>query len=99
MTQAELQRLAATIEARPALAEAYSTIASLDDLAERLRADGYDVTDEEVAAAHRAGATLSDEQLDRVAGGVVLEAMLLFGVLGILVMGAATMRGPIIGDD
>ncbi|MGQ9367165.1 Nif11-like leader peptide family natural product precursor [Azospirillum sp. A39] len=42
MSQSELQRLAAAVEATPALADRYRTAATPADLAVCLQADGYE---------------------------------------------------------
>ncbi|SMH28696.1 Nif11-like leader peptide family RiPP precursor [Azospirillum agricola] len=76
MSQAELQRFAAAVQADPALAESYGTAATPAELAARLRADGYDIGDGELAAAHRGGSELSDEQLDGVSGGFVVATVM-----------------------
>ena len=93
MSQAELQRFAAAVQATPALAEAYRAAATPVELAARLRADGYVVTDAEVEEVHRSGAELSDEQLDDVSGGVVAAA--LASIVGIGAIGV--LAGAIIG--
>lgn len=73
MSQTEFQRFVTAMQTTPALAETYSTATTPADLAGRLRADGYDVTEAEVQDGLRQAAAstgeLSDEQLDGVAGG------------------------------
>ncbi|MBP2230952.1 Nif11-like leader peptide family RiPP precursor [Azospirillum agricola] len=75
MSQVDIQRFAAAVQADPSLLDAYRDIADPAALVARLRADGYDVSDDEIAAAIRRGRELSDEQLDQVSGGGVLVAV------------------------
>ncbi|RJF78452.1 Nif11-like leader peptide family natural product precursor [Azospirillum cavernae] len=69
MSQTEFQRFVTAMQATPALAETYNTAATPADLAGRLRADGYDVTEADITDQAADGAELSDEDLDGVAGG------------------------------
>ncbi|SMH30356.1 Nif11-like leader peptide family RiPP precursor [Azospirillum agricola] len=71
MSQAEIERFVTAANTTPALIETYRTATDAADMATRLRADGYDVTDAEIAAviAGHGNAELSDEELDGVAGG------------------------------
>ncbi|MBP2230953.1 Nif11-like leader peptide family natural product precursor [Azospirillum agricola] len=85
MSQAEIERFAAAIRETPELAESYGAAADLPELAARLRADGYDVGDDEIAETasrlaegpdigrlheERPDGELSDGELDRVSGGL-----------------------------
>lgn len=90
MSQTELQRFAAAVQADPARAEAYAAVATPGDLAVRLRAEGYDVTYEEVADAVLRGEQLSDEQLDQVSGGAIVTTALVGGAIG---LGALLVAG------
>ena len=83
MSQSELQRFAAAVQAAPAMLDAYKDAAAPGDLAAQLRRDGYDVTDAEIADASERGRELSDDQLDHVTGG---EAGVIIG--GLIAIGA-----------
>lgn len=69
MSQTELQRFATAIKNQSALAERYTAAATPADPAMLMRADGYDVTDDEVTAVLQRNGELTDSQLDAVAGG------------------------------
>lgn len=73
MSHTELQRFASAALNDTALAGRYAAVRSPADLAGLMRADGYDVTDDEVAAAFHKDPDLSDDQLDAVAGGWVYQ--------------------------
>lgn len=85
MSRKELERFAAAALDDPALVQGYLEVGSLAELAARLRADGYEVSDEEVEAAYRRSTELSDDQLDAVSGGgaiaIVGGMALTFGVI------------------
>ena len=69
--QREFARFAEALQANPELGEHYRGIDSAVQLAARMRADGFDVTDEAVAhyvATLPASAGLTDQQLDGVSG-------------------------------
>lgn len=90
MSQSELQRFAARLQAEPSLVGSYQLVNTVEDLATRLWEDGYDVTDAEVQAAYQAGCELSDAQLDQVAGGILLELPIIAGVLAAIgILGTA----------
>lgn len=80
MSQSELQRFADAVRTSPALLEAYRDSADPAELAARLRAGGYDVTDDEVVASVRSGQDLSEEQLDQVSGGLATAAIIGGGI-------------------
>lgn len=85
MSQAEMDRFAAAVLDNAALAESYKDLTDAAAVAARLRADGFEVTDAEVEDAARSGQTLSEEQLDGVAGGaigLVFGALTLIGAVG-----------------
>lgn len=82
MSQAELQRFAAAITDETASAERYRGAATPADLATLMRADGYDVTDDEVTAVLRRNVELTDSQLDAVAGGFTEECFAIFREAG-----------------
>jgi len=88
MSQSELERFAASVQATPALLDAYKDAVVPEDLATLLRRDGYDVTDAEIAEVSERGRELSDDQLDQVTGGDLglvvggLTAIAAVGVLG-----------------
>lgn len=90
MSQAELQRFAAAIGDKPALAERYALAGTSAELAVLMQADGYDVGEEELAAAQQAaqqpGSELTEEQLDRVSGGGIALT-----VLGLTLAGAGLL--------
>lgn len=94
MSQAELQRFAAAVQAEPALAERYATAATTAELAERMRADGYDIAEAEVAAAQARGSELSDGQLDAVSGGLAVSAVIAANIFA-LVLGGAVVGSAI----
>lgn len=94
MSQAELQRFAAAVQAEPALAERYATAATPAELAQRMRADGYDISDAEVAEAQARGSELSDGQLDAVSGGFAVSAVIAANIFG-LVLGGAVIGSAI----
>lgn len=94
MSQTELQRFAAAIQAEPARLEAYRSIATPEAFGAKLRADGYDVSDDELRAAQGAGTALSDEQLDQVAGGFVLETLVIAGLMTVFGV-AGAMAGAV----
>lgn len=78
MSQPEFERFVATVKAKPELAESYASAAGPAELAERLRADGYDISEADIAsrlAETPAGAVLSDGDLDGVAGGSRVRSM------------------------
>lgn len=89
MSQAELARFAAAVADDPALADNIRSLQTTAEVTERLRADGFDVTPEEVewAAGYAAeqAAELGDDQLDGVTGG----SLLVVGIgAGLLALGA-----------
>lgn len=93
MSQAEIQRFASAVQAEPALAEAYVNASSLAEVAARLRTDGYDVTDGELAECLRHGEQLSEDDLDRVTGGVVVSFGTMVGAT--VLVGALTVAGVV----
>lgn len=90
MSQTELQRLAVAVQEQPAVAERYAMVGTPEELAARLRADGYDVTEEEIAESVRRGEQLSEEQLDQVSGGALVATALVGGAVG---LGALFLAG------
>ncbi|MBP2230954.1 Nif11-like leader peptide family RiPP precursor [Azospirillum agricola] len=94
MSQAELERFATAALNEPALAERHAAAANLAELAARLRADGYDVTDAEVADAHRRSVELPDEMLDQVSGG----AGVLLGLGGLALVGGLVFGAVVAAD-
>lgn len=94
MSQAELERFAAAVQADPALVRRYDTASTPADVAALLRRDGYDVTDAEIDEAARRGRELSDDQLDLVTGGGLLVGGLV--ALGIIIaVGTAAFAGAV----
>ncbi len=98
MSQADLHRFVTVLKNQPELAASYAGITSVDDLGARLRAEGYEVGNDELAAARNAGAELSDAELDAVSGGLILEGLLVGGLLIGAVVGGVTM-GVLMGTD
>lgn len=86
MSLAEMERFVEAVRAAPDLLESYGGM-DAGAVAARLRADGYDVTDEEVAEAGRRGAELSEEQLDQVTGGSLI----------LMAVGGATFGASMLG--
>lgn len=82
MSQTELQRFATAVKDQSALAERYTAAATPADLAMLMRADGYDVTDDEVTAVLRRNGELTDSQLDAVVGGFTEECFAIFREAG-----------------
>ncbi|MBP2230947.1 hypothetical protein J2847_004256 [Azospirillum agricola] len=88
MSLKEFERFTTDLRADPALADGYRSLSTAAEVAERMRRDGYGVTDDEVAevariGAERAGrpaAELEHEQLDQVTGG---SLALTFGALAV----------------
>lgn len=77
MSQAEFERFVATLKSKPELAESYASASDPAELAERLRADGYDISEADIAGklAETPAEVLSDGDLDRVAGGSRVRSM------------------------
>lgn len=78
MSQAEFERFVAAVKSKPELAESYASTGTPAELAERLQADGYDITEADIAgrlAEAPADAVLSDGDLDGVAGGSRVRSM------------------------
>lgn len=96
MSQTEFERFATALRANPALAEGYRTLPTVAAVAERMRADGYDVSEPEIEQAARLGtahaASLTDEQLEQVTGG----SLLVLGI-GAAVMAVAMLPGIAMG--
>lgn len=87
MVHSELQRFASAIKAQPDLVAGFQGTASPADFAARLQAAGYDVTAEDVTSAISSGPEVSDQELDRINGGLWLETMIAFGIMGAIGMG------------
>ncbi|WP_147395296.1 Nif11-like leader peptide family RiPP precursor [Azospirillum cavernae] len=78
MSQSEIERLLAAVTSTPDLIASYHTAADAAELAQRLRADGYDISEADIIgrlADGADGAELSDEDLDGVAGGSRVRSM------------------------
>lgn len=75
MSRSELQRFADEAEKAPVPLDRYGGMATVADLAARLRQDGYDVSDAEIEEA-RLGAAQSDGGVFVVAIGVGLRLAL-----------------------
>lgn len=75
MSQGELERFATAALDNPEMVRDFTAVTSLAELAAKLRAGGYDVTEAEVENAHRRSVELSDEQLDLVSGGAFLASL------------------------
>lgn len=97
MSTSELERFASCIRDEPGLAASYIALTGPADVAARARADGFDVTDAEIFAAYEAGSELSDEQLDRMSGGVIGElvcvGMIVAGIAGFVGIGGYVVGG------
>lgn len=96
MSMTELQRFAVDFQTVSGFAERYAGLATLEELAGRMRADGYSVTDKELADAGAARGQLTDEQLDQVNGGFVLEFLVVTGLVAAgvsVVVGGAAAAG------
>lgn len=76
MSQAELARFAAALADDPALADKVRSLRTAAEVTQRLRAEGFDVSPEEVeraaGLAAEQAAELADDQLDGVTGGSLL---------------------------
>lgn len=75
MSQSEIERLLAAVTSTPDLIASYHTAADAAELAQRLRADGYDISEADIIGRLADGAELSDEDLDGVAGGSRVRSM------------------------
>lgn len=84
MSQAEVDRFTAAVEAAPSLLTSYMDVRNPVEMAARLQAAGYDITVADVEDALRRGlersAELSDADLDQVSGGVLLPVAIGLGV-------------------
>ncbi|WP_158600004.1 Nif11-like leader peptide family RiPP precursor [Azospirillum cavernae] len=84
MSQAEVDRFTAAVEATPSLLAPHMDVRTPVEMAARLQAAGYDITAADVEASLRCGlersAELSDADLDRVSGGVLLTVGIGLGV-------------------
>lgn len=88
LSQSELQRFAAAFQADPSIAMPYGSATGPDELAALMRADGFDVTDEEVRSAQDSHGELPDELLDQVSGGFafLLPVIAAFGAVALASM-------------
>lgn len=89
MSTRELERFASSLRDEPGFVASYVALANPADVAAQARADGFDVTDEEVLAAYEAGSELSEGQLDQISGGVIGELI----CAGLIVAGIAGFLG------
>lgn len=92
MSQMELQRLAAAIQADPAIAQPLLSMTTPQEIGALLRSEGYDISDDEIAESTRASAQLSDAQLDNVSGGLLMEAFAI-GIILLTTMGVGAAVG------
>ncbi|SMH28695.1 Nif11-like leader peptide family RiPP precursor [Azospirillum agricola] len=93
MSQTDLQRFADAIRTTPDLLERYAGLAGPAEVAAQLRADGYDVSGDEVEAGMSRGRELSDEQLDQVSGGSILATAAIGVAVGAGALFAAGVAG------
>lgn len=93
MSQAELERFAASARANPALADDYANLATVAEVSAKLRQDGFDVADAEVEELLQRGGALTDEQLDHVSGGAIAATLVGGAFVGLLALGVAGAVG------
>lgn len=90
MSHTEVQRFATAVQSAPGLIDSYRTASTPAELGARLRSDGYDIADDEIAEYQRRSTELTEDQLDQVAGGGLLTLGVVVGsMVGALLIGGA----------